>query len=132
MSSRVNFCQVNWKAMIYYMHFIQHLIIRCTVSEILAEIDHKGPNWTFRTLKMIPYLSYFRTRFLSQQRSYMMYTFRQPFVTISWQLINIIRKILYTRNNEKLSDHFWENWQKVAKQQNYTVFGPFGALKNYL
>ena len=38
--------------MTYYMYFIQTLIIRCTVSEILAEIDHKGPNWTFRTLKI--------------------------------------------------------------------------------
>ena len=46
--------------MTYYMYFIQTFIIRCTVSEILAEIDHKGPNWTFLTLKMtfrvIPYL----------------------------------------------------------------------------
>ena len=62
--------------MIYYMYFIQTLIIRCTVSEILAEIDHKGPNWTFRTLKMtfrvILYLSYYRTGLVSQQRSYMM------------------------------------------------------------
>ena len=50
--------------MTYYMHFRQTFIIRCVVSEILAEIDHKGPNWTFLTLKMtfrvIPYLSYFR------------------------------------------------------------------------
>ena len=52
--------------MTYYMYFIQTFIIRCTVSEILAEIDHKGPNWTFLTLKMtfrvIPYLSYFTGR----------------------------------------------------------------------
>ena len=62
--------------MIYYMCFIQTFIIRCTVSEILVEIDHKGLNWTFLTLKMtfrlIPYLSYFRTGLVSQQRSYMM------------------------------------------------------------
>ena len=49
--------------MTYYMYFIQTFIIQCTVSEILAEIDNKGPNWTFLTLKMtfrvIPYLSYF-------------------------------------------------------------------------
>ena len=30
--------------MTYYMYFIQTFIIRCTVSEILAKIDHKGPN----------------------------------------------------------------------------------------
>ena len=51
----------------YYMCFIQTFIIQCTVSEILAEIDHKGPNRTFVTLKMtfklIPYFSYFRTGF---------------------------------------------------------------------
>ena len=49
--------------MTYHMYFIHTLIIRCTVSEILAEIDHKGPNWTILTSKMItrviPYLSYF-------------------------------------------------------------------------
>ena len=37
---------------LYLLYFIQTLIIRCTVSEILAEIDYKGPNWTFLTLKM--------------------------------------------------------------------------------
>ena len=30
--------------MTYYMQVIQTVIIRCTVSEILAEIDQKGPN----------------------------------------------------------------------------------------
>ena len=49
--------------------------------------------------------------------------------TISWQLINIIPKKLYSRNKEKLSDHFWENWQKVAKQPNLTFFEPFGPWK---
>ena len=62
--------------MTYYMYFIQTLIIGCTVSEILAEIDHKGPNWTFQTLKItfrvIQYLSYYRTGLVSQERSYMM------------------------------------------------------------
>ena len=62
--------------MTYYMYFIQTFMIRCTVSEILAEIDNKGPNWTFLTLKMtfrvIPYLSYFRAGLVSQQRSCMM------------------------------------------------------------
>ena len=62
--------------MTYYMYFIQTFIIRCTVSEILAKIYHKGPYWTFLTLKMtfrvIPYLSYFRAGLVSQQRSYMM------------------------------------------------------------
>ena len=33
--------------MTYHMYFIQTLIKRCIVSEILAEIDHKGPKWTF-------------------------------------------------------------------------------------
>ena len=58
--------------MTYYMYFIQTLIIGCTVSEILAEIDHKGPNWTFRTLKMtfrvIQYLSYYRGGWMGGSR----------------------------------------------------------------
>ena len=58
--------------MTYYMYFIQTFIIRCTVSEILAKIDHKGPNWTFLTLKMtfrvIPYLSYFRAGLVSSTK----------------------------------------------------------------
>ena len=118
--------------MTYYMYFIQTFIIWCTVSEILAEIDHKGPNWTFLTLKMtfrvIPYLSYFRAGLVSQQRSYMMQyiwaavryhwiisiimgklakphlsdlendILNNSMKSISWQLINIIPKKLYTRN----------------------------------
>ena len=62
--------------MTYYMYFIQTLIIRCTAPEILAEIYHKGPNWTFPTLKItfrvIPCLLYFRTVLVSQQIIYMM------------------------------------------------------------
>ena len=153
MSSKAKFYQVNWKA---YMYFIQTLIIRCTVSEILAEIDHKGPTWTFRTLKMtfrvITYYSYLRTGLGSSQRSYLMQyiwaalrcywiisiimgkwakpdladlendLLSNSMTSISWQLVNIIPKKLYTRNKEKLSDRFWENWQKVAKQPN---FGPW-------
>ena len=38
--------------MTYYMCFIQTFIIQCTVSEILPEIDHEGPNMTLVTLKM--------------------------------------------------------------------------------
>ena len=37
--------------MTYYMYFIQTLIIRGTVSEILAEIDHKGSNWDLSDLE---------------------------------------------------------------------------------
>ena len=49
--------------------------------------------------------------------------------SISWQLINIIPKKLCTKYKEKLSNRFWENWQKVAKQPNLTFFGPFGPWK---
>ena len=31
---------------------IQTLVIACTVSEILAQIDRKGPNGTFLTLQL--------------------------------------------------------------------------------
>ena len=131
--------------MTYYLYFIQTLITRCTVSQILAEVDHKGPNWTFLTLKMtftvIPHHSYFRTGLLSQQRSYMMQyiwaawengpnltfpTFKMTFWIIqslpsldSWSIssprscMQDIKKI----------------YQKVAKQPNLTLFGPFGPFK---
>ena len=39
--------------MTYYMCFIQTLTIRCTVSEILAEIDHKDPNGIGFTIKKL-------------------------------------------------------------------------------
>ena len=32
--------------------FIETLVIACTVSEIFAQVDYKGPNWTFLTLQM--------------------------------------------------------------------------------
>ena len=122
----------------------QMLIILCTVSDLLAEIDHKGPNWTFLPLKMtfrvIPYFSYFRTGLVSQQRSFMMQyiwaalwnishfennLLKNSMKSISWQLINIIPRICI----ENLSDRFWENWQKVAKQPHLTCFGPFEPWK---
>ena len=62
--------------MTLYMCFIEILVMVHTVSEILAQIDHKGPNWTFLTLNMtyrvIPHLSYFRIGLVSHQRRYMM------------------------------------------------------------
>ena len=141
-----------------YMYFIQTLTILCTVSELLAEIDNKGLNWTFLTFRVIPYLSYFRTGLVSQQRSYMMQILaalhyywimaiimgkwakpdlsypetdllNNSMKSISWKLINIIPKKLYTRHKEKLSGRFWENWQIVAKQPNLTVFVCFGPWK---
>ena len=42
--------------------------------------------------------------------------------SISWQLINIIPKKLCTKNKEKLSNRFWENWQKVANSQIWPFF----------
>ena len=38
--------------MTLHMYFIQTLVTASTVSEILAQIDNKGPNWTFLTLKI--------------------------------------------------------------------------------
>ena len=59
--------------MTLYMCFIETLVMACTVSEMSSQIDHKGPNWTFLTLKMTfrvnPDLSYHRTGLVSQQRS---------------------------------------------------------------
>ena len=111
------------------------------------------------TFKLNPYLSYFRTGLVSQQRSYMMQwiwaalryywiisiimgkwakldlsdlendLLNNSMKFISWQLINIIPKKLCTKNKEKLSNRFWENWQKVAKQPNLTFFWTFRTLK---
>ena len=111
------------------------------------------------TFKLIPYLSYFRTGLVSQQRSYMMQyiwaalcyfwiisiimgKWAKPDLSdlendllnksmkfISWQLINIIPKKLCTKNKEKLSTRFWEHWQKVAKTAKFDIFGPFGPWK---
>ena len=40
--------------MTLYMCFIYTLVIHvaCTVSVIVVQIDHKGPNWTFLALKL--------------------------------------------------------------------------------
>ena len=111
------------------------------------------------TFRVIPYLSYFRTGLVSQQRSYITQQIwaalcyywiitilmgkwakhdlsdlendllNNSMKSISWQLINITPKKLYTRNKLKLSNRFWENWQKVAKQPNLTLFGHFGVIK---
>ena len=146
--------------MTYYMYFIQTLIIWCTVSEIFAEIDHKGPNWTLKiTFRVIPYLSYYRTGLVSQQRSYMMQNIwaalryywiisiimgkwakpdlsdlendllNNSMKSISWQLINIIPKKLCTKNKEKLSNRFWENWAKSSKTAKFDLFLTFRTLK---
>ena len=112
------------------------MVIACTVSEILAQIDHPGPNWTYLTMKMtfrvITLHSYFGTVFILQQTSYMMqecawcmmqnYLSNNSIKPISWQLINIIP-------NKLLSDHFWENCQKVTNYLNLTFFWTFGSWK---
>ena len=55
------------------MCFLETLGMACTVSEILAPIDQKGPNCTFLTLDMtfivIPHLSYFRTKLVSHEEA---------------------------------------------------------------
>ena len=51
--------------------------------------------------------------------------------SISWQLTNIFPKKLYAKN-KMLSNRFWENWQKVEKQQKNYPFRTFRTLKNYL
>ena len=66
--------QIERSYMPLYACFIETLVIAYTVSEILAQIDHKGPNWTFLTLKMAfiviqSYLLYFRTELASHQRN---------------------------------------------------------------
>ena len=58
--------EVNWKIiMTSYICFVETLVIACNVSEILAQIDHKVPNWTFLTLKM----TFKMTRYHSKLRT---------------------------------------------------------------
>ena len=58
------------------MCFIETLIIAGNISDMLAQIDHKGPNWAFLTLKityrLIPDLSYCRNELVSHQITCMM------------------------------------------------------------
>ena len=72
------------------MCFIETLAITCTAFEILAQIDHKGPNWTFPTLKIIfkSYYLYFRIALVSHQKRYMM----QYIWTTLRLLLNNIKK----------------------------------------
>ena len=49
------------------MYFIQTLVTACTVSEILAQIDNKGLNWTFLTLKITPLKFENSTRITSEK-----------------------------------------------------------------
>ena len=57
--------------MTYYMCFIYTLVITCIVSDILVQIDYKGPNLTFLTFKMTFRVTahhlYFRTALTSLQ-----------------------------------------------------------------
>ena len=60
--------------MTYYMYLIQTFIIRCTISEMLAKIDHKGP-LDFSDLEndlSSDSITFIRARLVSQQRSYIM------------------------------------------------------------
>ena len=38
--------------MTLYMCFVETLVIGLNFPEILAQMDYKGPNWTFLTLQM--------------------------------------------------------------------------------
>ena len=58
---------------IYFMCFIQTLVITCTVSEILTQIDRKGQNMTFQPWKMtFRAIPYFGTALRLPQRSFFM------------------------------------------------------------
>ena len=141
--------------MTYYMYFIQTFIIRCTVSEILAKIDHK-PFWPWKwPLEWFHTFHILGQDWFHNKEATWCNKFGQDWIisiimgkwaksdlsdlendllnnsmkSISWQLINIIPKKLYARNKEKLSECFWENWQNVSKQPNLTLFGPFGPFK---
>ena len=54
MSSKANDLNVNLKIIYAFVH-VETLVIACTVSQILAQLDYKGPNWNFLTLNLTFY-----------------------------------------------------------------------------
>ena len=52
--------------------------------------------------------------------------------SISWQLINIIPKKLYTRNKEKLSERFLRKLAKHIKTAKFDPFRTFQTFQNDL
>ena len=59
MPSKVKGIHVNWNIK-YDFVLVFHKNIAGTVSEMLAQIDHKCPNWTFKmTFRVTSDLSYF-------------------------------------------------------------------------
>ena len=62
-SSKVKGLKINWNIIYDFIYvFYWKLVKACTVSEVLAQIDHKGPHLIFLALKMtfrvIPHISY--------------------------------------------------------------------------
>ena len=61
MSSKVKGLNVNWNIIYDFVYvFHRNIGLACTVSAIFAQIDDKGPYWTFLTFKMaFRVISYF-------------------------------------------------------------------------
>ena len=85
------------------------------LSEILAQIEHKCPNWTILTLKMtfrvISHLSYFGTGWVSHQSIYMLqYIWAMSIIMGKWA-----KPDLYDLTNNSIKsavDHY--NPQEAA------------------
>ncbi len=88
-----------------YMCFIQTLIITCTVSEILAQIDHKDPNWTFLALHK-GHLYWFRSLHISSQY---------------WHHPNEIAWCKINGQHFSTAESFLIIWLKLRKMQNQTL-----------
>ena len=130
MSSKVKGLNINWKIINDFVYaFHRTMAIEFTMSEILAQIDYKGPNWTILTLKMtfrvIPHLSYFRTEFVSHQSSHTM----QYLDSTSLLLNNIDNygKMVQNRTFTTMKMTFWiiqsnpslDSWPKNSKTAKF-------------
>ena len=87
-----------------YMCFIETLLITCTVSEILAQIDHKGPNWTFLALNKV-HLCWFHSLHISSQYGH------HP-NDVAWCKIN--------GQHFSNAEQFMIIWLKLRKMHNQT------------
>ena len=103
------------------------LLIACTVSEILTQIDHQGPNWTFLTLEMtcrvIPHLSFFYDRIICTTKK-LNDAIHLSSTSLPLNNIDKYRKIGQTWPLRPCKWHF-EEFKKILSLDNWSISRPF-------
>ena len=106
-NSRSNFIKLTGRPyMTYYTCFIQ-TFIRYTVTEILAEIAHKGPNWTFLTFE------WFHT--------FINYSTKETHIWLPWHIISILGN---TTNIIWYQTVPWSIWNRMMATINVSLNYP--------